>query len=263
MTSFGKIFNQMFLRKSHFVHLILLIQLFSIIFLSLLILIQNPHGAPDILLSMFPGNRFWTIPFSISVITTVFADLTLCGLMCWQNQKINISTTWHLAPISENKVYLSNILSSLAECVYIFIIQFIWDLIIGFIFESTSGRNMIDDLAPTFSDASDDLELIIFLIALVLIIFTFVDFVNFSSHAISDFLPVKNAKWVRILIVAILIIIAAYLFLNINSYIQDRVNQTFNSYVELWTLNVEYLCGAIIFGILNLWLKNKYVETKN
>ena len=65
---------------------------------------------------------------SAGMLKTPIADVIFVGLLCWQNEKINLSQTWQLAPASSVKIWLINMLSSLVECIYIFVIQ----VILGF-----------------------------------------------------------------------------------------------------------------------------------
>ena len=40
-----------------------------------------------------------------------------------RNEKVNLSETWNLIPVSSGKLWLNNIFSSLLTCAYIFIVQ--------------------------------------------------------------------------------------------------------------------------------------------
>lgn len=270
MPSSISVFKQMFLQKRHYINLVLLIQLFAIVFLTIFLIIQNPHGVdPSSATSVsifFDGKNIWSVPFAVGIITTVIADIAFCGLLCWQNQKINMEQTWNLVPMVKNKLYSVNLLSSIFSCVYIFVIQIVFNAILGVVFELSRNANMVKDIQSNFlsSDAINEyVQLIIFLFLLVSTIFTYVDFTNFSSHAISEWLPVKSTKWVRMLIIAILIIVASFTYLEVDDQLQKFTSKSvYLSTNPLWIVNVELLLITVIFLVLNIWLNNKYVETK-
>lgn len=83
--------------------------------------------------------------------TTIFADIIFTGLLCWQNEKINLSQTWHLVPISDVKLWLINIFSSIAECAYIFIIQV---LVGAIVFMLDLGGSLFKEITKIFFKAS-------------------------------------------------------------------------------------------------------------
>lgn len=78
MTSNKALFKQMFLQKRRYANLVLLVQVFAVAFMFLMGII-------------FKGNSNPVNNIAIGTITTLLADATFLGLMCWQNEKINLS----------------------------------------------------------------------------------------------------------------------------------------------------------------------------
>lgn len=233
MTSFGALFKQIFLQKRRYVNLVLLVQIFAIVFLALFTSWQNDN---DLLWNMFllgsslNKNNFFVNVFSITIFTTVLADLAFTALACWQDEKINLSQTWRLIPINESEFYTENILTSIACCVYIFVIQILLSLIV-FIPVLLTNHKVAHEFLGSFTiNNTDSLinasNMIAFLFCIVFFIFTFVSLANFSSRAITDRLKVRNTKWIRYLVLGILIVIAVYLLFEINDHIQNAFTRT-------------------------------------
>lgn len=76
-------------------------------------------------------------------------------------------------------------------------------------------------------------------------------FVNFLSYLIINILP-TNTKWVRLLVIVVLTVVATYIF-----------GSTSTGSISDWLKpNVQYIIDILIFGGFDLWLINKYVESK-
>ena len=119
MTNFWTLFRQMWTQKRKFIYLVFLINIFAVVFLSgYFLLFKNWNG-----LANLPSKnlgQFWRNNF---VYVTLYIDFAFCAITCWQNEKINLSQTWHLAASDERKTYLANIFSSLLACGYFFLLQ--------------------------------------------------------------------------------------------------------------------------------------------
>lgn len=83
MKSFKAVFKQMFLQKVKYIHLVLLIQIITIIFLALF---SNK------------GREFNAALSEVGLTSTVIADLAITTILCWRNERINSSQTWQLIP---------------------------------------------------------------------------------------------------------------------------------------------------------------------
>ena len=142
MTSNKALFKQMFLQKRHYADLVLLIQTFAVAFMFLMGIIFKGNSNPvNNIASGFVGNdNIWDLILGLGTITTFLADATFLGLMCWQNEKINLSQTWQLIPASGSKIWIINIISSIAECAYIFVIQVVIGMIVLIIDSYSAGK---------------------------------------------------------------------------------------------------------------------------
>lgn len=100
----------------------------------------------------------------------------------------------------------------------------------------------------------------------------FVSFTNFSTRVIVDFLPVKNTTWVKMLVMGILVIIGVYVGMQINDHFTNFMMTKFTDSVmvhsnirevgSMQVTDIELAIISLILGSLNIWLINKFVETK-
>ena len=274
MTSNKALFKQMFLQKRHYADLVLLIQTFAVAFMFLMGIIFKGNSNPvNNIASGFVGNdNIWDLILGLGTITTFLADATFLGLMCWQNEKINLSQTWQLIPASGSKIWIINIISSIAECAYIFVIQVVIGMIVLII---DSYSHNINPFVGTSFGANISfgetvwafVEELLALVGLVLIIFAFVSLTNFLT--IADQLPMKNTTGVRLVVMAILVIVGVIIALRINDQILTMyTNHLFaraNKAIDVDTLGIstlEYWIGAILLGIISCLLIQKFVEPK-
>ena len=276
MTSNKALFKQMFLQKRRYADLVLLVQVFAVAFMFLMGIIFRGNSNPiNNISSVFAGNdNIWDLILGLGVLTTFFADITFLGLMCWQNEKINLSQTWQLIPASSSKIWIFNIISSIVECAYIFVIQVVIGLIVLII---DSYSHHINPFSGTSFGANISfvesawalIEELLALVGLYLIIFAFVSLINFLTRTIADQLPMKNTTGVRLVVMAILVIVGVIIALRINDQILTMyTNHLFaraNKAIDVDTLGIstlEYWIGAILLGIINCLLIQKFVEPK-
>lgn len=210
-------------------------------------------------------RKYWQHNF---VSITICVDLAFCSIMCWQNEKINMSQTWHLISVSEPLVYLINVFSSLIACAYFFVLQ---QLMNGILLMPTSGINAWIRASQGFfmfpgKDTTTEIFLykLIFIALIIIFIYFFVSFVNFASKVIADFLPFKGTLWIKLLIIAILVIVAVYLGLIVTSHLDSFImREQVIEYVDpLWIDNLIFLMVDILLGICNSILIKKFVEPR-
>lgn len=81
---------------------------------------------------------------------------------------------------------------------------------------------------------------------------------------IADFLPFKGTLWIKLLIIAILVIVAVYLGLIVTSHLDSFIlREQVIEYVDpLWIDNLIFLMVDILLGICNSILIKKFVEPR-
>ena len=275
MTSNKALFKQMFLQKRRYADLVLLVQVFAVAFMFLMGIIFGDNSNPiNNISSVFAGNdNIWDLILGLGVLTTFFADITFLGLMCWQNEKINLSQTWQLIPASSGKILIFNIISSIVECAYIFVIQVVIGLIVLII---DSYSHHINPFSGTSFGANISfvesawalIEELLALVGLCLIIFAFVSLINFLTRTITDQLPVKNTTGIRLVVMAILVIVGVIIAMQINDQMMTIYYNHLAAHSETIDMDniglaaLEYWIGSILLGIINCLLIQKFVEPK-
>lgn len=263
MTSFKALFKQMFGQKRRYADLVLLLQVFAVLFLLVMALWDKSNF---VYLNIDKNSNWIDYILSAGMITTPVADVIFLGLLCWQNEKINLSQTWQLAPISSVKIWLTNMFSSFVECIYIFIIQ----VVLGFLVAMADNLShhlpllhaMIDSKF-NWSDFSPVIEFLLFLSGLVLVIFTFVSFANFLTRAIVDQLPFNNNILIKLFVMALIVIIAVLIAGELNDQITTMYLRHLAKENDLFGVSTtEYFAGAIVLGVIDSYLISKLVEPK-
>lgn len=275
MTSNKALFKQMFLQKRRYADLVLLVQVFAVAFMFLMGIIFRGNSNPiNNISSVFAGNdNIWDLILGLGVLTTFFADITFLGLMCWQNEKINLSQTWQLIPASSSKIWIFNIISSIVECAYIFVIQVVIGLIVLIIDSYSHHINPFSDTSfganISFVESAWALiEELLALVGLCLIIFAFVSLINFLTRTITDQLPVKNTTGIRLVVMAILVIVGVIIAMQINDQMMTIYYNHLAAHSETIDMDniglaaLEYWIGSILLGIINCLLIQKFVEPK-
>lgn len=275
MTSNKALFKQMFLQKRRYADLVLLVQVFAVAFMFLMGIIFRGNSNPiNNISSVFAGNdNIWDLILGLGVLTTFFVDITFLGLMCWQNEKINLSQTWQLIPASSSKIWIFNIISSIVECAYIFVVQVVIGLIVLIIDSYSHHINPFSDTSfganISFVESAWALiEELLALVGLCLIIFAFVSLINFLTRTITDQLPVKNTTGIRLVVMAILVIVGVIIAMQINDQMMTIYYNHLAAHSETIDMDniglaaLEYWIGSILLGIINCLLIQKFVEPK-
>src|SRR5699024_6793720 len=260
----------MWTQKRKFIYLVFLINIFAVVFLSgYFLLFKNWNG-----LSNLPSKNLGQLWRNNFVYVTLYIDFAFFAITCWQNEIINLSQTWHLAVSDERKTYLANIFSSLLAYGYFFMLQDIVNrqlLITHCRTDSFAQAFRQFGMYPIKTVTGDEITSNrtlafhwLFIILIILIIYFFVSFANISSRVITDFLPFKSTVWARLLIIAILVIVAAYCGMIFMSKLQGFVDKSPNLQATdpIWLDDLCLFIVSLVFGILNLVFVKKYLEPK-
>lgn len=262
MTSFSKLTHQMLKQKVKYTYLVLVIQIIA----TFIFTVMNQ--------AEYKREGFQNVLYNNSLLLTILFDVIFLAIMCWRNEKINLSQTWRQIPISNSRFYISNIMSTLLACAYLFIIQIILNMIISIpridrIFNDLVG--LPDDIGG-YNFFGRALTFVAFLVLIVVMVSTFVSFTNFLTRIIVDNLPVKNTLWAKMLVMGILIIIAAYIAAQINEHftnflmthvVQNTMLKTnITEAGSLGVTDLEFLLISIVLGGLDLWFINRFIEAK-
>ncbi|RVU71716.1 hypothetical protein EJK17_00105 [Lactobacillus xujianguonis] len=103
------IIKQQFLQKRKDANLILVLQVIALIFIAILTLFSRDEH--QIYSSYFMSSEYyWEVIFQTAVGITLLMDIVYAVLSSYRNEKINLSQTWNLIPVSNAKLWLSNII---------------------------------------------------------------------------------------------------------------------------------------------------------
>ncbi len=272
--------GQLWRQKRRYANLVLLLQAFAFILIFVIVSLTIGYGN-NILLFFYPITSLRTAwagtLSSLAIVTTVIADLIFAGLMAWQNERIDNSQTFQLLPLSTDQLWLVNIFSSLLACGYIFLIQVTISWLLSLpsmilIMKINPWSSLISFLLGLHSSEGNVFEALIPLIGLALLVFTAVSFVNFTSKIMADFLPLKNSRWLRLILIAIISVIGIYLALQINGrLISLCVHNVYiphkNGGEEIIgnperLENIELWVYVVVIGGIDLWLGQKFWEPR-
>lgn len=271
MTNFGQLFKQIWSQKWKYLYLIFLINLFAVVFISVFALITKNYNLFFFYSTDHDLGHFWQSNF---INLTMLFDLAFCATICWQNEKINTSQTWHLIPVDDRKIYIANITSSLIACGVFFFLQQVVNTILliptqgmqslAYVFQ---GFGLYPRTFPGITNSSQTSFIFywFFIVLIILSIYFFVSLINFVSKIISDELPFKSTLWIRLLIIAVVVITGVYLASIILPHLEnfiDAKQRTLQIYDPVWLDDIFLVGINIIVGLLDLWLVKKWIEPK-
>lgn len=264
MTSFYQVTRQMTQQKLKYAYLLFGSQIIITIVLALyaasghMLLIQN-FGKLTSFSAILNAN--------LSVLT-IYLDLIFFAIMAWQNEQINLSTTWRLIPITSGKFYTANVLSTLLNCIILFVAQ----NILGLIFALPNYHQFLDNVLnlQTLGQERYAARLInigIYLVLLVIVLSCFISFANFSSQILTAYLPIKSMLIIRLIIAGFVIVVITYLFILVDRPVGSLfgTNQIaiISNIPSLTISYLEFLLFSLLFGFFDITLLKKRVEAKN
>ncbi|MEB3365324.1 hypothetical protein SDC49_22590 [Lactobacillus sp. R2/2] len=203
----------------------------------------------------------------------LFASLTfffgpiLFILIVVENERLNRNQTWRLAPISDGKFYVANILSSFVSLVYFVLLDVLIAICFLFlsIFTNTKfGKNLQIKVDLNSTAVLSFIGIILLLILTCLFLYFLVSFLNFSSQAILDFLPHASShiliSFVRIFIIIVLVGLLVRLYSVFANYIINilLLRSTGLAGLESVVL-MMFIIDLIILGI-NVFLINHFLK---
>lgn len=206
---------------------------------------------------------------------TPFFALLLFILTCFQNERLNRSQTWRLAPISDGNFYLDNIVSSFLSLIYFAILELAFGLVLFILSIALTSRFRIA-FHKLWLKLQTGIHLypqmiwyfigvLIILILVCLFIYFLISFLDFSSQSIINFLPKTSNKFFLALTRFIIIILLSWALIKVNSFLINKVIPSlttfmYNDYsVVTFPMIVMLIIDSILLG-LNIFLINHFFE---
>ena len=267
MVMFNHLFGRFFKRKVKIVHLIVVLQFISSLASAFFTYFSFYSGRFHLNLNnnleFFPG---WMALFAS--FTFLFGPI-LYILTVVQNERLNRSQTWRLAPISDGKFYAANILSSFVSLIYFVFLDLL--IAIGFFLLSLIiypqfGKNLRFELNLDTDTFLTFICIILLVILTSLFVYFLVSFLNFSSQAILSFLPRASSQilisFIRIFIIIILMGLLVKLYrVLINSFVNLFLLKATDLAGLEYVVGMMFVANLIMLGI-NVFLINHFFEAE-
>lgn len=269
MTPATHLFKELLKRKIQRVNIIVTIQFVSAIALAFFTNFSINLGMIHTRLTN-PADFLTEILACFGSLFFVFG-LILFLLTISQNERLNRDQTWRIIPITDGKFYIENIFSSFISLIYFVLVNVIIVfilLLICVLFNSKFRQNLGINIHPSL----EFFYVIIVAILSCFFMFLIASFLNFSSIAISDFLPQGSNRTILFLVRLLIIIVIIGFIWKINSVFSfydfftgnfNLVNlkvTSLNSLVELENLMIVLFVIDLVILALNLFLINHFFE---
>lgn len=250
MTSFGSIFKVMGKDRFWMVNKIILVQL-AVMAISL------------IWVSIRQGIQSGVI---FGVMVAVSGPITLGAfiLLANANEKIYKCDTYRLIPVSETKLYSTNLLSSALSILYFGIVQ-----VALYCITMAMDRNFMIKILQTGSEftTSKATEVILGSLLIIVMLFilgwTTISLVHLVVSATNNFLPNMSRRVINV----VLYIVVIFLVIRVAVFIFKELGNlsgfmTLNNGITQYSVSLIGLLIVILLeSVLNVFLLKKWVET--
>ncbi|AWM75346.1 hypothetical protein JF76_10050 [Lactobacillus kullabergensis] len=275
MTSFKSLFGRFFVEKAKNVYSFLIIQTVGALAFSVFGLLIGTGKISEFLNSYTELLPDWLMGFCL---LGVFFVIFFFIYIIVKNEKINHNQTWRLTAISDEKFYIANSLSTFATFVYFIILNIIVAgiLLTASFFMDKDFRNSCERMFKQFRPNFEPNTIrFIFDIMLLLLLCCFfisllISFLNFSSKAIMDYLPVASSGLIVKLLHIFIVIVIALLFTKAEKFFVDQVlgsllnflnfNPAYNN--ALPYVNVIVVVVNLIMYVINIFLFKYFFEAE-
>lgn len=274
MTSFNTLFNRMFQEKSKSVYLIFLIQAFASLCLTIIVFVSG-NGTPEFVNGNDTSNvnlvvAFLAVYAVMMLITSFVADFVYWIVSSIKNEKINRSQTWRLIPVSDTKFLLGNFGTAFLTYIWLGILETVTILITLLpMLSDQEVRKVLSHVSLNLS-AHDWQEMLASLGLIILIGYAWyaiVSLLNLASRSIIDFLPGGSSKVLTFIIRVVVIIAIIWILGHAASIIFSVLGEfspfAVNNYdIDYATTLLQFLVFDVVITLIDIFLLNKFVETK-
>ncbi|ALB29922.1 hypothetical protein [Companilactobacillus heilongjiangensis] len=209
---------------------------------------------------IFPDYFFATFMISLS-----FANFVGFILLARKNERVYTSNNYRLLPVSETKLYFSNLLTTFLGLMYLQVLE----VVLGTIFYFISGQSDFNLAAGEIKGSVGTAALMWLLMTLTMIlIWMGITSVHFLINWISGFLPFSRQKFVNFILYIVVTVVGMMIF----NYTSGNVFRViYNGSQGITTLgqvnNVIWLgigivvIWGVIFSAINIYLLKRWTET--
>ncbi|WP_125567505.1 hypothetical protein [Companilactobacillus insicii] len=256
MTSFGSLFKTMFKEKFRDMNFFLMINLIAIVV--------------SIIVTAFQGGMNRSASLAITIGWSMLAYLIAFVRLSILQERKFVRDSYRLIPISDTKLYLANLVTSLVNYIYVVIAQIVFYLVAAIPnwSEYSDALNMMAMVngRATF-DAPNAIMGVIALLCLSLVIlilsWTTISLIHLASRSASNFLPSTGRKVMNIVIYVVVILLVLKVVGFVTDQLNNSVNMIFNSnYTANFAVTIlVFLVVAAIEAAINIYLMSNWVET--
>ena len=223
---------------------------------------------PDMFNGSFFSKQWSAVLMQHAMSWSWLATLLAFIFLTWISEKVYTSNRYRLIPVSDTKLYLSNILSSLIAFILVSLVELIFVLI----FYLFNMKQVSTILSSSFSGVESRVWLLLLALVLVslagiLFWWAMISLIHLLATAISRALPANHQTLYKIIIYIVLIYIAIWMFNKLQAWISQLAYLQYMMYSSsvytgpMWTALIMFVI-AVVISAVNIWLLNKEVETK-
>jgi len=254
MTKFMGLTSNLMSEKWRTMNWIIIVDLIFLVVINLLRLVTGGDG------NLISDYFFVTFMISLSM-----ANLVGFILLSKKNERVFTSNNYRLLPVSDTKLYFSNLLTTIAAFAYLQVLEVVLGTIIYFI----SGQGDFNLMADKPDGPIGTILLMFILIILsTILLWTAITVVHFVINWISGFLPFGRQKFVSFILYLVVTVLGIMIF----DYTTGKVfTGIYSSAQGITTLaqftNVIWIGIGItafwiaIFTVLNIYLLKRWTET--
>ncbi|TGD22020.1 hypothetical protein EGT49_09885 [Companilactobacillus suantsaicola] len=187
-------------------------------------------------------------------------------LLANKNEHIFTSNNYRLLPITDTKLYFSNLLTTFLAFVYLQVVSQIISGILYWISGADIGDVRLDEIPHLVGFVA---SLALLLIIITLMLYSAITVIHFLTNWIKGVLPFKSQKWFNFILYLVVIWIALAIFngLTVNIFRGLNYYDLFNA-SSMERLNQVLLISSgiffvwiVIFSLFNIYLLKRWVET--
>ncbi|CAJ1187603.1 hypothetical protein [Companilactobacillus paralimentarius] len=213
-------------------------------------------------------SSFELIPV-LFVSSIMIVNLVSVVMLARVNERVLTSSNYRLIPISDTKLYLSNILTTFLATVYLWIVETVINGLVDLIaitikyskYKQLNGNVSSQDIMAA-------IQFLLFMALATIVIWSGITLIHFIVNLVSGFLPFGRQKFVLFLVYLVVIGLSLwafnYVMFNIftafyqNGFQIDTVRQL-NS--TLWIGSGIACVWIVLFSVINIYLMKRWIET--
>lgn len=222
------------------------------------------------LINLFKGgNTGFNYVSMLVVLSLMVANFVSFILLSRRNERVLTSSNYRLVPVSDTKLYLSNILTTFLAMAYLWVVETVVSIVVEL------GAMLLKDSEYAQFNSSISLsgilsafQFLLFMALSIIAVWSGITLIHFIINLVSGFLPFGRQKFVLFLVYLVVIGLVLwafnYVMYNIfsvflqNGFEIDSIKQVSS---VLWISSGIACVWAVVFSGVNIYLMKRWVET--